>query len=583
MRRAATALVLMLALASCGPSPAATDVAPPATAEVVTVAPTSLPPTASPTEVPTATAAPVEPTTTIAPVPVALDYPELFTEAAPCGSCHQGMVDAKGVDVSPNPMWAGTMMANAARDPYWQATVRAESLANPHLQAVIEDKCATCHMPMARTTIMAAGGEGATVLDAGALDPNHPLHALAMDGVSCTLCHQIQPDGLGTEDSVSGTFLVDATAPMGQRPLFGTFRTTHHLTATMTNASGFVAAQSDHIAQAELCATCHTLYTPFVDEKGEVAGVFPEQMAYLEWQASTFGQAVPCQGCHMTPAAGEVPLSNMSAQTYGPMGVHQLTGGNTLVLDMLDARREELGVTATAEQLQGRADYAVTQVGTRAASLTVAPPTLDGDTLVTEVTVRPLTGHKFPTGFPSRRVWLHVTVLDAHGDVVFESGAWTPDGAIAGNANDEDAEAYEPHYAVITAADQVQIYESILGTVADVPTTTLLLGAQYLKDNRLLPAGFAKTDAVEDIAVRGDSVDDEDFTGGSDLVRYEVDTAGREGPFTVQVELLYQPIGFRWARHFDSVDGAEAELFVGAYDELGNPPLLVAQAEASSE
>ena len=38
------------------------------------------------------------------------------------------------------------------------------------------------------------------------------------------------------------------------------------------------------------------------------------------------------------------------------------------------------------------------------------------------VAVENLAGHKLPTAYPSRRVWLHVTVLDGP-DVVFESGA----------------------------------------------------------------------------------------------------------------------------------------------------------------
>ena len=44
------------------------------------------------------------------------------------------------------------------------------------------------------------------------------------------------------------------------------------------------------------------------------------------------------------------------------------------------------------------------------------------DTLEVDVDVLNKSGHKLPTGFPSRRVWLHLRVL--HGsDVIFESGA----------------------------------------------------------------------------------------------------------------------------------------------------------------
>ena len=110
-----------------------------------------------------------------------------------------------------------------------------------------------------------------------------------------------------------------------------------------------------------------------------------------------------------------------------------------------------------------------------------------------------LTGHKFPTGFPSRRTWLHLTVTDASGQVVFESGAVNADGSIVGNDSDADPSAYEPHYLEITSPDQVQIYEAVMGDTEGMVTTVLLKGAGYVKDNRLLPHGFDK--AAVDTAV----------------------------------------------------------------------------------
>ena len=79
-------------------------------------------------------------------------------------------------------------MANSARDPYWHAAVRREVLDHPAAQAAIEDKCSTCHMPMARFDSAAAGGRGEVFAN---LAPTAPQHALAADGVSCTVCHQI--------------------------------------------------------------------------------------------------------------------------------------------------------------------------------------------------------------------------------------------------------------------------------------------------------------------------------------------------------------------------------------------------------
>jgi hypothetical protein len=43
-------------------------------------------------------------------------------------------------------------------------------------------------------------------------------------------------------------------------------------------------------------------------------------------------------------------------------------------------------------------------------------------------------------------------VTDSTGAVIFESGAFNPDGSIVGNANDEDPAAFEPHYTTLTAA-----------------------------------------------------------------------------------------------------------------------------------
>ncbi len=124
--------------------------------------------------------------------PLPTDRGEYFAGSGTCTSCHRDMVDETGADVSLNTAWQSSMMANAARDPYWQASVRIEALVHPELASVIEDKCATCHMPMAASTVH-ADEEHAPVLDNGLLDPAHPLHGLAMDGNSCTLCHQIVP------------------------------------------------------------------------------------------------------------------------------------------------------------------------------------------------------------------------------------------------------------------------------------------------------------------------------------------------------------------------------------------------------
>ena len=143
--------------------------------------------------------------------------------------------------------------------------------------------------------------------------------------------------------------------------------------------------------------------------------------------------------------------------------------------------------------------------------------------------VKNLTGHKLPTAYPSRRAWLHVIVTAADGHIVFESGKLNPDGSIAGNANDADPTRYSPHYSLITKADEVEIFEPILGDSQGHVTTALLSATHYIKDNRILPTGFDKQTASADIAVQGKAADDPDFTAGSMHHHYKI-AANGAGP-----------------------------------------------------
>jgi hypothetical protein len=202
--------------------------------------------------------------------------------------------------------------------------------------------------------------------------------------------------------------------------------------------------------------------------------------------------------------------------------------------------------------------------------VTIAGARLDGRRLQVDVVVENRAGHKLPSAYPSRRAWLHVTVRDARGRIVFESGAVRPDGSIQGNDNDADASRYEPHYTEIDAADKVQIYESVMTDPAGAVTTVLLSGVRYVKDNRLLPRGFDKATADKDIAVLGAAETDADFTGGQDTVRYSADVADSPGPFRVQAELLYQPIGYRWAQNLRAEKSPEADRFVSYYEALAS-------------
>jgi hypothetical protein len=548
-----------------------------------TPAPTELPPTEvppteiprPPTEVPTAAEAPA--VAEFSGLPLPTEQGKLFSASGACTVCHTDMVDKAGNDVSVDTFWRGSMMANAARDPYWLASVQAEALTHPEYQAVIEGKCAQCHMPMAHYTVAAAAGQG-SVLGDGFTNPEHALHTLAIDGISCTLCHQIRDDNFGQADSHSGSFAIDTALPAGEREAFGPHPVAPDQGKIMQGTSGFVPVESLHVEQAELCATCHTLYTPYVDAAGEIAGVFPEQMAYFEWLASSFGGAVSCQFCHMPKAQGEATLSITGSPPREPIHRHTFVGGNAYMLEILRTFGEEMAVTASSAQIQDKQGEVIEQLQMRTATIDLEEVTVDGSTLTASVAIDSSVGHKFPTGFPARRAWIRLTVQDAAGEVLFESGAANPDGSIVGNDNDADPAAYEPHHLAIDSPEQVQIYEAIMGDTEGAVTTTLLKGAGYLKDNRLPPQGFDKNAVKADIAVHGAALEDRDFGSGSDQVQYVVALDDAEGPFTVTTQLLYQSIGFRWADNMHQFDAPEPARFLDYYEQVPNQPVVIAAA-----
>jgi hypothetical protein len=238
------------------------------------------------------------------------------------------------------------------------------------------------------------------------------------------------------------------------------------------------------------------------------------------------------------------------------------------MLEMLNQYRDELGVEALPRELAAAAAMTRRQLQTTVARVAVRPPRMTAGRLVFDVELTNLTGHKFPTAYPSRRAWLHLEVRDAAGAMVFESGRVEESGAIVGNDNDLDATAFEPHYQEIRAPDQVQLYESVPQDWRGRVTTGLLFGASYAKDNRLLPRGFYKEQAGPDIAVRGDAGVDADFDNGGDRVRYSLAVGSAPRPLTVRVALRFQPIGFRWARNLAGRGAPETERFVRYFDSM---------------
>jgi hypothetical protein len=504
---------------------------------------------------------------------------ESFATSEQCIACHSGLHDAKGDDISIGYDWRSTMMANSARDPYWQASVRREVIDHGVAQAAIEDKCATCHMPMARFDAATRGEQGAVF---GNLPGDAPANREALDGVSCTVCHQIASANLGTHASFDGGFEIDRTERAGARAVFGPHDVDDGRASVMRSAARYRPNQSAHIQQSELCATCHTLYTNALDERGESIAELPEQMPYQEWLHSEYRGVRSCQSCHMPEIIEETPIASVLGTPRPKLSQHTFRGGNAFMLGMLNKYRGELGVTAMPQELDAAIRDTTDFLASATAALVIESADLEGSTCDFVVRVDSATGHKLPTGYPARRAWLHVRVVSPEGDTLFESGSPRPDGSIAGNDSDDDPARFEPHYARITSNDQVQIYESIMVDRAGRPTTGLLSAVGYGKDNRLLPRGFDKDSADADIAVHGDAERDSDFIGGGDRVRYRVELPRPPRGAQIEVRLLYQPISYRWAQNLRGYDAAETARFLRYFDATAaNSASIIGVAKAT--
>ena len=338
----------------------------------------------------------------------------------------------------------------------------------------------------------------------------------------------------------------------------------------VSSTEGYQPTQAPHIRDSELCATCHTLLTQALGPDGEVVGSLAEQVPYQEWLHSDFKGTESCQSCHMPEVPEPAPATRVFGTPRDGLRRHTFVAANFFMLRMLNRYRDTLEVEALPHELSAGVQQTLEFLQSRAAALTVDHVNVEGDRLRAEVTVQNFGGHKLPTAYPARRAWIHFVVRDGHGGVVFESGALNADGSVNGNDNDVDASKYEPHYTEISASDQVQLYESILGDANGAVTTGLLMATQYLKDNRLLPRGFDKRTANLEIAVHGGAALDADFLAGVDRVHYTVRVGGASGPFTVDAELLYQPIGFRWANNLKKYEAAEATRFTSYYDAMSS-------------
>lgn len=493
-------------------------------------------------------------------------YNDYFAGAGACMLCHNSMTDGQGNSIAIINDWRSTMMANSARDPFWKAKVSHEVLVNPHLKNEIETVCIRCHAPMGSINASYNGEEFFTIDDMN-------NDTLGMDGVSCTVCHQITSESMGNS---SGSFIIGTN-----KQIWGPYG--NPFASPMVVNTGFTPVFGEHIQDSRLCGSCHTLITNSLDLDGIPTGEeFVEQAIYHEWKNSNFSvNDVSCYNCHVPEITDVVKISTMPPWLEGrsPFGMHHLQGANVFMLRLLRNNIDTLGLTANATQFDSTINRTLKNLQLLSLETTLTETKRTPDSLYVNLGLQNLAGHKLPAGYPSRRVFVELYAIAEGGDTIFHSGKMNDQYDLI----DEDSE-YEPHYKLIDKDDQIQIYEMVMGDIENNVTTILEQAYLHLKDNRLPPVGFStEHESYDTIQIVGNAGSDENFNkvgieegSGKDLLSYRIHLAEHATQsVNLTAKIHYQTVSGKWLEQMFQHSSEDIDLFKNLYQEANKEPVLM--------
>ena len=467
-----------------------------------------------------------------------------------CMSCHGLFVPDRPIE--PYDAWAGSMMANAARDPLFWAAL---DVANHDVPGV-GDFCLRCHVPTGwyagRSEPPLGSVDGCGLL--GAIDePDTDF-----EGVSCHLCHRVMentappPGELGFYTENAELWLDDALCADNPGGLPGPCRRgPYAYEPGDPYAPPHPYATSPLHREGRFCGACHNVTSPaktLIDENGVDTGIpYPIERTHAEWSQSRFGPTGSsprrCQQCHMpTPpdTSGIYACVYQDTDRAGDYGVHEFAGGNTWVPAVLQAEYPNLNRGQAFSDTIAAAEARLES----AALLTLTAPetTPSGQSFQASVRVTNRSGHKLPTGYTEgRRMWLQVRALDAGGVVRWQSGA------------------YDAATGVLTEDAQIKVYRAEPGIwnrngtgecdVADGggnPIFHFALNDCIRLDNRIPPREFT---GGADPEVRPVGYVYPETAPGSGMLVHWDDTdyqitlpAGLPQPVTIEARLLYQTV-----------------------------------------
>jgi hypothetical protein len=496
---------------------------------------------------------------------------EYFLPSPRCGGCHGkdslgwANVNEDLVDVNLYDRWSASMMGLSAKDPLWRAKVSHEKLVNPAHGMALEDKCTSCHAPMGHYNAHYNGASHYLISD-------FDNDSLGIDGVSCAGCHTIGANGLGT--TFSGEIPYDTT-----RHIYGPF--VSPMVGPMQLYTGYTPTYSPHIEDSKVCASCHTLLTHTADLNGNLTGgEFVEQATYHEYKNSVYSQNnTTCQNCHMARIEDPIMIANgyLSLTPRTPFNQHSFAGANQFMLKLIKANKNSLGIDVPDFKFDTTLIATNKMLKEKSVNLTLHFDSVANDSAYFRVKLVNKAGHKFPSGYPSRRAILQFVVKDNNNDTVFKSGIFHSDYSVAG-----ENPAFEPHHQIINQNGVSQIYEMVMGDVNANYTSVLERAAITLKDNRLTPIGFTTShQSYDTVKISLDALADPDFNkisgvegSGTDEVHFHVPIAGINATINATARIIYQTLPPKFVSELFTFNSAAIDTFRNMFNAADKAPII---------
>lgn len=356
-----------------------------------------------------------------------------FFSPISCGACHPEIFK----------MWSGSTHSNAWRNPIFQALYNlGKRTAEGESEKKNIESCVRCHFPIGHSA-----GEA-----------NLPTDD-EKGGVICDFCHSVKATtGIGNAPYVLSP---GNAAAMEGGTKYGPFDdspdTIHK------------SQYSELHTRSEFCGGCHDV--------SHAGNDLPIEQTYTEWRQGPYNTGDPrtsvqCQDCHMRQRPGFPSTGSTDRPDNPGLASPEIMGGkkrpHIWTHYFVGASVSSLSLPPGSETQPQMAIERLKNAATL--DVQVNPSSKRGDLLRFQVGITNSgAGHYLPTGLTEmRQMWLDVSVMDAEGKTIFQSGKVDEKGNVDPNST---------------------IYHTVFGDKNDQPTLHVWSATHIISDNRIPPKG----------------------------------------------------------------------------------------------